>query len=190
MQTENAYAMRLMDRPEFSSKPQPLTFSPKTLVTTAAQAMNERNFGSVMVVDPDDRVLGVVTERDILRKVVARKADATSLTLEDIMTRDPRVARETDEVIDWLRIMSNDRFRRLPVVDADEMDQGRVHAGRFRQLHMARHGLSGQGTGQGKRGAQLSDLADRRGHHAVFDPHGDRRERDASRAQSTRLMKM
>ncbi|MBW4982191.1 CBS domain-containing protein [Mameliella sp. CS4] len=120
MQTENAYAMRLMDRPEFSSKPQPLTFSPKTLVTTAAQAMNERNFGSVMVVDPDDRVLGVVTERDILRKVVARKADATSLTLEDIMTRDPRVARETDEVIDWLRIMSNERFRRLPVVDEDE----------------------------------------------------------------------
>ncbi|WP_300434398.1 cyclic nucleotide-binding/CBS domain-containing protein [uncultured Mameliella sp.] len=120
MQTENAYAMRLMDRPEFSSKPQPLTFSPETLVTTAAQAMNERNFGSVMVVDPDDRVLGVVTERDILRKVVARKADATSLTLEDIMTRDPRVARETDEVIDWLRIMSNERFRRLPVVDEDE----------------------------------------------------------------------
>jgi len=65
-------------------------------------------------------VLGVVTERDILRKVVARKADATSLTLEDIMTRDPRVARETDEVIDWLRIMSNERFRRLPVVDEDE----------------------------------------------------------------------
>ncbi|MBV6636884.1 MAG: CBS domain-containing protein [Mameliella sp.] len=120
MQTDNAYAMRLMDRPEFASKPQPLTFSPDTLVTTAAQAMNERNFGSVVVVDPDDRVLGVATERDILRKVVARNVDAASLTLEEIMTRDPRVARETDEVIDWLRIMSNERFRRLPVVDEQE----------------------------------------------------------------------
>lgn len=120
MQTENAYAMRLMDRPEFASKPRPLTFSPDTTVTAAAQAMDERNFGSVVVVDAEDKVLGVATERDILRKVVARNGDAASLTLEDIMTRDPRVARETDEVIDWLRIMSNERFRRLPVVDEDE----------------------------------------------------------------------
>ncbi|WP_305968156.1 MULTISPECIES: cyclic nucleotide-binding/CBS domain-containing protein [unclassified Mameliella] len=120
MQTENAYAMRLMDRPEFASKPRPLTFSPDTTVTAAAQAMDERNFGSVVVVDAEDKVLGVATERDILRKVVARNGDAASLTLKDIMTRDPRVARETDEVIDWLRIMSNERFRRLPVVDEDE----------------------------------------------------------------------
>jgi CBS-domain-containing membrane protein len=35
------------------------------------------------------------------------------------MTRDPRVALETDDVVDWLRIMSNERFRRLPVVDAE-----------------------------------------------------------------------
>ena len=40
------------------------------------------------------------------------------------MTENPRVARETDEVVDWLRIMSNDRFRRLPVVDGD----GRIQA--------------------------------------------------------------
>ena len=39
--------------------------------------------------------------------------------LGDIMTPNPRVANENDNVLDWLRIMSNDRFRRLPVVDAD-----------------------------------------------------------------------
>jgi CBS domain-containing protein len=38
------------------------------------------------------------------------------------MTKDVKVARETDDVLDWLRIMSNERFRRLPVVD----DSGRV----------------------------------------------------------------
>jgi CBS-domain-containing membrane protein len=37
--------------------------------------------------------------------------------VEKIMTPNPRVARETDDLIDWLRIMSNERFRRLPVVD-------------------------------------------------------------------------
>ena len=35
------------------------------------------------------------------------------------MTENPRVANENDDVLDWLRIMSNDRFRRLPVVDKD-----------------------------------------------------------------------
>ena len=34
------------------------------------------------------------------------------------MTPNPRLARETDDLIDWLRIMSNERFRRLPVVDS------------------------------------------------------------------------
>jgi len=40
------------------------------------------------------------------------------------MTDNPRLARETDDLVDWLRIMSNERFRRLPVVDAD----GRIKA--------------------------------------------------------------
>jgi len=124
MQTGNDYAMRLMDRTEFSSKPRPLTFPPETSVRVAAKAMDSRNFGSVVVIDGDEKVIGVATERDILRKIVAKNADAESATLEDIMTREPRVAKETDEVIDWLRIMSNERFRRLPVVD----DDGRIKA--------------------------------------------------------------
>ena len=41
------------------------------------------------------------------------------MPLEKIMTENPRVANENDNIIDWLRIMSNDRFRRLPVVDSD-----------------------------------------------------------------------
>jgi signal-transduction protein with cAMP-binding, CBS, and nucleotidyltransferase domain len=40
------------------------------------------------------------------------------------MTSNPRLARETDDLIDWLRIMSNERFRRLPVVD----DNGHIKA--------------------------------------------------------------
>ena len=52
-------------------------------------------------------------------KRVGQGRSADSVTLADIMTRDPRVARETDEVVNWLRIMSNERFRRLPVVDAE-----------------------------------------------------------------------
>ena len=115
---------RLMDRPEYNSKPKPLTASPDTTVLAAAKSMAERNFGSVIVVDSEDRVTGVATERDILNKVLAGERDPATTTLEEIMTKDPRTARETDDMLDWLRIMSNERFRRLPVVDTD----GRIQA--------------------------------------------------------------
>lgn len=115
---------RLMDRPEYASKPKPLTRTRDTTAFDAAQAMAEKNYGSVIVVDEDDKVIGVVTERDMMNKLVAGERDAKSTTLAQIMTENPRVARETDDMIDWLRMMSNERFRRLPVVD----EEGRIKA--------------------------------------------------------------
>lgn len=113
---------RLMDRPEYGSKPKPLTRPQEGMVSEAVAAMSEKNYGSVMIVDADDKVIGVVTERDIMKKIVGAGKDPTTTPLSDIMTREPRLARETDDMIDWLRIMSNERFRRLPVVD----DDGRI----------------------------------------------------------------
>ncbi|QFT91398.1 Inosine-5'-monophosphate dehydrogenase [Roseovarius sp. THAF9] len=115
---------RLMDRPEYASKPKPLTRLPDTSAYDAAKAMAEKNFGSVIVVDSDDKVVGVVTERDMMNKLVAGERDAKTTKLSEIMTENPRVARETDDMIDWLRMMSNERFRRLPVVD----EEGRIQA--------------------------------------------------------------
>lgn len=115
---------RLMDRPEYSSKKRPLTSSPDTPVFEAALEMSKNNFGSVVIVDADDKVVGVVTERDVMNKLVVKGLDANKTPLSAIMTENPRLAKETDDMLDWLRIMSNERFRRLPVVD----DQGRIKA--------------------------------------------------------------
>lgn len=122
MAASNTYGMKLKDRPEFASKPKPLCFPPNTTVADAVQAMSARNIGSVVIVDDDQKVIGIATERDVMKKLVALNKDAQTTPLDDIMTRDPRLARETDDVVDWLRIMSNERFRRLPVVD----DEGRI----------------------------------------------------------------
>ncbi|TDL79571.1 CBS domain-containing protein [Palleronia sediminis] len=116
--------MRIKDRAEFKSKPRPLTFTAEKTVAEAVEAMCDKNYGSVIVVDADDKVVGVVTERDVMRKIVNTDRSARETRLEEIMTRDPRLAREDDDVVDWLRIMSNERFRRLPVVDAE----GRIKA--------------------------------------------------------------
>lgn len=115
---------RLMDRPEYASKPKPLTRPADAMVSEAVAAMSEKNYGSVVIVDGSDKVIGVVTERDIMNKLVGKGLDAKTTPLSAIMTSDPRLAKETDDMVDWLRIMSNERFRRLPVVD----DQGRIKA--------------------------------------------------------------
>ncbi len=112
-------AMLLRDRPEFATKPKPLTFARDATVREAVAAMSELNFGSVIVVDAERRVEGVVTERDIMKRLVNQGRDPETTRLAEIMTSNPRVAREEDDLLDWLRIMSNERFRRLPVVDAE-----------------------------------------------------------------------
>ncbi len=120
MQAEGRTGMRIKDRAEFASKPKPLTFSPDVMVKEAVEAMCEKRYGSVIITDPDDRVIGVMTERDIMTKIVNEGRDARSTPLSEIMTRDPRVASEDDDIVDWLRMMSNERFRRLPVVDKEK----------------------------------------------------------------------
>ncbi|WP_208354084.1 CBS domain-containing protein [Pseudaestuariivita rosea] len=124
MAASTTAAMRIKDRAEYASKPKPLTFPPDAAVFDAVVAMCEKNYGSVIIVDPDDKVIGVMTERDIMRKLVHGGMDAKTTAISQIMTDEPRVAREDDDLVDWLRIMSNERFRRLPVVD----DDGRIKA--------------------------------------------------------------
>ncbi|MDA0764614.1 MAG: CBS domain-containing protein [Proteobacteria bacterium] len=108
---------RLIDRPEFKTKPKPITFLKEDKVSQAIEIMSEKNYGSVVIVDEKEKVIGIVTERDIVKKLVRNNLSPKTTKLEEIMTANPRVANENDDVLDWLRIMSNDRFRRLPVVD-------------------------------------------------------------------------
>ena len=77
---------RLMDRPEYKSKQKPLTQSPDTTVFDAVTGMAEKNYGSVIVVDPDNKVIGVVTERDVMNKVVGKELDPKTTPLSAIMT--------------------------------------------------------------------------------------------------------
>lgn len=116
---DDSPAMRLRDRPEFARKPKPLTYPRDALVSEAVARMSEKDFGSVIIVDADQKVEGVVTERDIMKRLVNQGLDPKTTRLGDIMTANPRMAHEDDDLIEWMRIMSNERFRRLPVVDAE-----------------------------------------------------------------------
>lgn len=114
--------MQIQDRPEFRSKSAVMTFGPTDLVIDAVRAMSERNYGAVVIVDLDQRPVGIVSERDFMRRLLNRALDPSATRLEEIMTRELKVARKDDELLGWLQQMSNERFRHLPIVD----DQGRL----------------------------------------------------------------
>ncbi len=78
--------MRLGDRPEFATKPKPLTCPRDAAVAAAVARMSELNFGSVIVVDAERRVEGVVTERDVMKRLVNQGRDPTTTRLAPAAT--------------------------------------------------------------------------------------------------------
>lgn len=94
-----------------------------TDVTSAARRMREQHVGFLVVYrlgDPLRRPIGVLTDRDIVVEVIAAKVDPEELTIDDVMTREPLVANETDELNEVLQAMRLTGIRRVPVVDGRE----------------------------------------------------------------------
>jgi CBS domain-containing protein len=109
--------MKIKDRPEFNSKSPVMTFSPDETAFTAIKAMSEKNYGAAVIISKDRKPLGIVTERDFMRRLLNKELDQKKTKLKDIMTSDLKLAKGDDNLLDWLRQMSNERFRHLPVVD-------------------------------------------------------------------------
>lgn len=123
--------MRIKDRPEFGRKAPVMTFAPDEMVSVAVQAMSEKNYGAAVIVSPDRKPLGIVTERDFMRRLLSKGLDQKKTRLSAIMTSDLRLAKADDDLLDWLRQMSNDRFRHLPVVDDEGTLIGLMSQGDF-----------------------------------------------------------
>jgi CBS domain-containing protein len=90
-------------------------------LTLAAQLMREKHIGYLVVVKPsvgDGTVtpIGVITDRDIVVAVVAREINPRSLTVGDVMTRQPAVVDEATSVSTALQLMRRIGVRRLPVI--------------------------------------------------------------------------
>jgi predicted transcriptional regulator len=102
--------------------------SPQDTVVLAAQAMDELNVGVIPVCD-GDKLVGMVTDRDIVVRGVAQQADTKSMKLADVMSTNVRVAHEDEDVDDVLTQMAETQIRRMPVVDAQERLVGIVTIG-------------------------------------------------------------
>lgn len=101
---------------------------PDDNLVAASQAMEKLNIGAVPVCD-GDRLIGMVTDRDIVVRGVAQEANLRQCKLSDVMSAHVRTVREDDEVQEVLREMGQSQVRRLPVVDRNDRLVGIVSLG-------------------------------------------------------------
>ena len=92
---------------------------PDASVWEAACMMTRANCGSVIVMDAANRMLGIVTERDLMTRVLAKALDPKATTVADVMTRSPHTVGPDCTVSQAVLIMIERGFRHLPVVDAE-----------------------------------------------------------------------
>lgn len=86
----------------------------------AAEIMAEANIAAVVVTDGNDKLIGIVTERDLTRQVVAKGQVSSQVMIGDIMTKNPDTLAPDDSAIDALKLMQTRRYRHLPVVVDDK----------------------------------------------------------------------
>ncbi len=101
---------------------------PEDTLVQAAQAMEELNVGALPVCE-GDRLVGMVTDRDIVVRGVAQELDLKNCKLSEIMSGHVRTVRENDEVNDVLSEMASCQVRRMPVVDQQDRLVGIISLG-------------------------------------------------------------
>jgi CBS domain-containing protein len=95
-----------------------VTATPTTTVLEAAQLMNSRGIGAVLVL-AEGALRGIFTERDLMRRVVAERRDPAVTLLRDVMTTDIIVTRAEAPVEECASLMTSRRIRHLPVMGPD-----------------------------------------------------------------------
>jgi CBS domain-containing protein len=114
--------VKIKDKLDYETKPKPLTLLIDATVKDALDVMCDKNVGSIIIVRDNKTIAGILTERDMMRRVLHKGLEPAKTSVSDVMSINVRAANENDELIDWLRIMTTERFRHLPIID----DQGKL----------------------------------------------------------------
>ena len=99
-----------------------VSLGPQASVWEAACVMTRAGCGSVLVIDHASRLQGIVTERDLMTRVLAKALDPTTTTVARIMTPNPMCVKPELKVADAVLLMIEHGFRHLPVL----ADNGKI----------------------------------------------------------------
>jgi CBS domain-containing protein len=101
--------------------PDPVTCEPGDPIARAAEIMKRENVGAVPVVESraSRRLVGIVTDRDIVMRVLAEGRAVEATLVRDAMTATPAYCREQEDVSHAVGYMAERQVRRMPIVDED-----------------------------------------------------------------------
>ena len=105
-----------------------LSIEPGSTVLDAANRMNERKIGSLVVMD-DGRLIGIITERDMLQRVLVTRRDPAAITVGEVMTTEVLCCQPHTTLEEARGVMKNRRVRHLPVLDDGERLLGMISIG-------------------------------------------------------------
>lgn len=111
------------------------TIARDATVLAAAELMNAKHIGALVVTE-GDRVVGIFTERDILRRVVACRCSPTELKVGDVMTSPMACCRRETSLAECRTVMTQKRIRHLPVVEEGRL-YGMISSGDILALEVA-----------------------------------------------------
>lgn len=94
---------------------------PDNSVREAVALMNRKNVGAVLIMNPDDELLGVFTERDVLRRVLEDRLDPDVTRLEAVMTRKVYWIGPEGTVDEAMTLVNEHNVRHLPVMDQSQV---------------------------------------------------------------------
>ena len=95
------------------------SFKTETPISEIALALKDKKIGAVPIVDENNKLLGIVSERDIVSKLVVEARDADLTTAKEIMTSKIITAKLDDDVNYIIGVMKNNNIRHMPVVDTN-----------------------------------------------------------------------
>lgn len=124
-----------------------VTVAPGTTVAKVAETLSTRRIGAVIISPDGKKVVGIVSERDVVRELGRRGAACLGDAVETIMTSKIVSCRREDSADDVLQDMTDGRFRHMPVMEGDQMvgliSIGDVVKARLSELAMEKDALEG-----------------------------------------------
>jgi len=97
------------------------SFKLETPISEIALALKDKKIGAVPIVDDNYKLIGIVSERDIVSKLVVEAMDADLTTAKDIMTSKIISAKLDDNINSIIGVMKNNNIRHMPVVDQNNV---------------------------------------------------------------------
>ena len=95
------------------------TVAPTMSIADVTEILATHRIGAVLVMDRTEQLLGIVSERDVVRSLAANGARTLEMTAGHLMTRVLQIAKPDTTVEEAMRMMTEGRFRHLPVIDHD-----------------------------------------------------------------------